>query len=103
MPAIWKQQPLRGSEMSAAQQRDRRWAIVDLRGKHGRIRAVPMPSWAKVAIDAWAVSAEISTGSVFRGVNKGDRVTGDSLVKRVAKGDVVAQVKVIGKLFGIAA
>jgi site-specific recombinase XerD len=32
------------------QQRDGRW-IVDLVGKHGRVRTVPMSSWAKVAID----------------------------------------------------
>jgi hypothetical protein len=26
--------------------------IVDLVGKHGRVRTVPMPTWVKVAIDA---------------------------------------------------
>jgi site-specific recombinase XerD len=34
------------------QQRDDRWYIVDLVGKHGRVRTVPMPSWVKNAIDA---------------------------------------------------
>ena len=48
--------------------------IVDLRGKHGRVRSIPMPGWAKAAIDQWASAAEISTGPVFRGVNKGDRL-----------------------------
>jgi integrase len=61
------------------QQRDGRWCVVDLVGKHGRIRTVPMPSWTKAAIDAWAAAAEISAGPVFRGVNKGDHVTGESL------------------------
>jgi integrase len=61
------------------QQRDGRWCIVDLRGKHGRIRTVPMPPWAKAAIGAWAAAAGIATGPVFRGVNKGDHVTGDLL------------------------
>jgi site-specific recombinase XerD len=65
------------------QQRDGRWCIVDLAGKHGRIRTVPMPPWAKTAIDEWAAAAAgISTGSVFRGVNKGDHVTGDSLTSQ---------------------
>src|SRR5262249_8658245 len=59
-----------------------RWCIVDIRGKHGRVRTVPMSSWAKVAIDEWAAAAEISEGAVFRGVNKGDRVTGDSLTSQ---------------------
>jgi site-specific recombinase XerD len=40
---------LRRSEVAAltmahVQQRDGRWCIVDLRGKHGRVRTVPMPT-----------------------------------------------------------
>lgn len=62
--------------------REDRWCITDIRGKHGRIRTVPMPSWAKVAIDRWAASAAISQRAVFRGVNKGDRLTGDSLTSQ---------------------
>jgi site-specific recombinase XerD len=61
------------------QQRDGRWCVVDMRGKHGRVRTIPMPAWAKTAIDAWAAVAEIGTGAAFRGVNKGDHVTGESL------------------------
>jgi site-specific recombinase XerD len=69
-------------QFSHVQQRDGRWAIVDIRGKHGRIRTVPMPSWCKVALDQWAASAEISEGALFRGVNKGDRLTGDCLTSQ---------------------
>src|SRR5450631_2099202 len=29
------------------QQRDGRWCIVDLVGKHGRVRTIPMPTWVK--------------------------------------------------------
>lgn len=62
------------------QQRDGRWCIVDLIGKHGRIRTVPMPAWAKAAIDDWAQAAGISSGTVFRGTTKGGlRVIGQSL------------------------
>ena len=35
------------------QQRDGRWVIVDLRGKHGRVRTVPVPAWVKLAVDLW--------------------------------------------------
>jgi hypothetical protein len=35
------------------QQRDDRWMIVDLLGKGQRLRSVPMPSWAKAAVDRW--------------------------------------------------
>jgi site-specific recombinase XerD len=53
---------LRRSEVAALmlkhiQQRDGRWCIVDLVGKHGRVRTVPMPVWVKVAIDAWTIPA----------------------------------------------
>jgi site-specific recombinase XerD len=63
-------------------QRDGRWCIVDIRGKHGRVRTVPMPSWAKAAVDEWTAAAEISEGFLFRGVNRGDNITGDSLTSQ---------------------
>src|ERR1700736_4784859 len=61
---------LRRSEVAALtfthiQQRDGRWCIVDLRGKHGRIRTAPMPTWVKVAIDAWTAAACLAEGSLF--------------------------------------
>jgi integrase len=38
-----------------------------------------VPSWTKAAIESWAAAARITAGPVFRGVNKGDMVTGDRL------------------------
>jgi site-specific recombinase XerD len=61
------------------QQRDARWVIVDMKGKGGRVRTVPMPSWTKVALDAWTMAAGFSAGRVFRPVNKGDNLVGDSM------------------------
>ena len=61
------------------QQRDGRWCVVDLVGKKGRYRTVPMPAWTKIAIDSWAAAAGITAGPVFRGVNKGDVVIGERL------------------------
>jgi site-specific recombinase XerD len=68
---------LRRSEIAAltlahVQQRDGRWVIVDLVGKHHRVRSVPMPSWTKVAIDAWTSRAGVDTGRVFRSLRKGN-------------------------------
>jgi hypothetical protein len=37
---------------------------------------MPMPTWVKVAIDAWTSAAIISDGCVFRPVNRADRVAG---------------------------
>jgi integrase len=53
---------LRRSEVAALtsghiHQRDGRWCIVDLIGKHGRVRRVPMATWTKVAIDGWTSAA----------------------------------------------
>src|SRR3954447_15914671 len=75
---------LRRSEVAALtfahiQQRDGRWCVVDLVGKHGRVRTVPMPSWVKVAVDAWTFAADVTSGRVFRSVNRGDRVWGERM------------------------
>jgi len=79
---------LRRSEVAAltfahVQQRDGRWCIVDLVGKHGRVRTVPMPTWVKVAIDAWTSAACLADGHVFRPVNRGDKVQGEAMSEKV--------------------
>jgi site-specific recombinase XerD len=61
------------------QQREGRWVIVDLIGEGGRMRTVPMPSWAKASIDDWTNIAGFASGRVFRPVNKGGRVSGDGM------------------------
>jgi integrase len=61
------------------QQRDGRWVLVDLVGKRDKIRSVPMPNWAKAAIDEWSRASGVSDGLVFRAINKGDRVVGDGI------------------------
>lgn len=61
------------------QQRDGRWVLVDLIGKRDKIRSVPMPNWAKAAIDEWSHASGVSESPVFRAINKGDRVVGDGI------------------------
>ena len=56
---------------------------MNLLGKHGRIRTIPMPTWVKVAIDAWAAAAGVTDGAVFRPVNRGDQVQGTALSEKV--------------------
>jgi len=75
---------LRRSEVAALtfthiQQRDGRWCIVDLVGKHGRVRTAPVPTWVKLAIDAWTTAAGIADGHVFRPVNRADQVACEGL------------------------
>ena len=61
------------------QQRDGRWVIVDLRGKHGRIRTVPVPTWVKQAVDLWCAAAGIVEDRILRALNRHAHVTGASL------------------------
>ncbi len=61
------------------QQREGRWVLVDLVGKRDKVRSVPMPNWAKVAIDEWCMASGMSEGLIFRAVNKGDRVVGEGI------------------------
>src|SRR5262245_29419861 len=79
---------LRRSEVAAltmkhVQQRDGRWCIVDLHGKHGRVRTVPMPAWVKVAIDAWTAAADVVEGHVFRAVNRSGQAQIAALSEKV--------------------
>jgi integrase len=79
---------LRRSEVAALtfqhlQQRDSRWCIVDLVGKHGRVRTAPIPTWVKVAVDAWTGPANVVAGHVFRPVIRAGCVTGDRLGEKV--------------------
>lgn len=68
-----------GLTFEHVQQRDGRWVLVDLIGKRDKIRSVPMPNWAKAAIDEWSKASSASEGLVFRAINKGDRVVGDGI------------------------
>ncbi len=58
------------------QQRNGRWVFVDLAGKGGRIGTVPIPWWAYDAIRKWLDAAEITTGVLFRRINKAGRIEG---------------------------
>jgi site-specific recombinase XerD len=64
------------------QLRDARWVLVDLVGKGNRVRTVPMPAWAKLAIDAWVSAAGVTEGRLLRAVNKGDRIAGAGMTSQ---------------------
>ena len=84
---------LRRSEVASltfdhVQMRQARWVIVDLVGKRNRTRSVPIPHWAKQAIDEYSEAANISQGKVFRSINKGDNFSGKDMTPQ-AIADVV--------------
>jgi site-specific recombinase XerD len=79
---------LRRSEVASLafghiQQRDGRWCIVDLVGKHGRVRTVPMPTWTKAAIDGWTVAVGLNGGPVFRPVSRRGMISGERMSEKV--------------------
>lgn len=71
---------LRRSEAAALtfehiEQRDGRWVILDLRGKGGRVRTVPVPAWVKAAVDAWTKASGLAAGRVLRAVDRHGNVS----------------------------
>lgn len=76
--------------VSHIEQREGRWAIVDIVGKRDKMRTVPMPNWAKSAIDSWLFSARIEDGFIFRRVNKGDKLMGEKLTEQAIYNIVVS-------------
>ncbi len=63
------------------QQRDGRWAIIDLVGKGSRVRSVGIPPWVKVALDSWAQASGVRHGRVFRALNKDGNLAGQVRTK----------------------
>jgi hypothetical protein len=59
------------------QQREEHWAIVDLVGKGGHIRTVPVPDWVRAELEDWLAAAAIDRGRLFRRVNKVGKTWGD--------------------------
>lgn len=72
-----------GLEMSDVQTRQGHWAIVDLVGKGGHIRTVPIPQWAKQALDEWTMVAAVRDGRIFRAVSRMGKVWGDGISQNV--------------------
>ena len=69
--------------LESIQQREGHWVIADFVGKAGHVRTVPIPAWVKVAVDAWTAAAAITTGPVFRAINKAGLVWGNGMSPKV--------------------
>lgn len=68
--------------MGHIQQREGRWVIVDMVGKGGRIRTIPVNPKSKVVLDAWTAAAGITEGRIFRAINKSDELAGEREVRK---------------------
>ena len=65
--------------------------IVDLVGKRNKTRSVPMPSWAKAALDAWCKAAGIVEGPIFLAVRRGGHVQAREAMSAQALRNVVKE------------
>jgi integrase len=78
------------------QQREEHWAIVDLVGKGGHVRTVPVPDWVRAELDDWLAAAAIDRGKLFRRVNKVGRTWGDGMTVKAVWHIVKESAKRIG-------
>ena len=67
------------------QQREGHWAIVDLAGKGGHIRTIPVPDWGYSATSDWMVAAGIQTGKFFRKVNSAGKPWGEGVTEKLVR------------------
>ncbi len=72
-----------GLKFDDVQVRQGHWAIVDLVGKGGHIRTVPVPGWAKSALDLWVAAAGVAGGRIFRAVARTGKVWGKGISQNV--------------------
>src|SRR6201982_3493853 len=78
------------------QEREEHWAIVDLVGKGGHVRTVPVPDWVRTELDDWLAAAAIDRGKLFRRVNKVGRTWGDGMTVKAVWHIVKESAKRIG-------
>ena len=78
------------------QQREEHWAIVDLVGKGGHIRTVPVPDWVRNELNEWLIAAAIDRGKLFRRVNKVGRAWGEGITEKAVWHIVKESAKIVG-------
>jgi site-specific recombinase XerD len=79
----FRRSELAGLELDEIQMRQGHWAVVDLIGKGGHIRTVPIPQWVKAALDQWIVAAKVTEGRIFRAVARAGKVWGKGISQNV--------------------
>ena len=85
-----------GLRIEHLEQREEHWAIVDLKGKAGHVRTVPVPGWVMEELRVWLNAAGIDRGKIFRRVTKMGRVLGEGMTEKVVRHIVKDSAKRIG-------
>ena len=88
---------LAGLKIDDIQIRQGHWVIVDLVGKGGHVRTVPMPTWVKNSVDQWIAAASLTNGRVFRAVSR----HGSTWVQGISENVVWYVVRDCAKRLGI--
>ena len=78
------------------QQREEHWAIVDLMGKGGHVRTVPVPDWVRSELELWLNAAGIDRGRLFRRVNKVGKAWGEGMTVKAVWHIVKESARTIG-------
>lgn len=78
------------------QQREGRWCIVDLRGKGNKVRTVPMPGWAKGALDGWQGASGAKSGPIFRPIDRYGNVGEAGITAQTVRAVVVKVAAAVG-------
>jgi integrase len=71
-----------GLRIEHLEQREEHWTIVDLKGKAGHVRTVPVPGWVMEELRVWLNAAGIDRGKIFRRVTKMGRVLGEGMTEK---------------------
>lgn len=85
-----------GLRIEHLEQREEHWAIVDLKGKAGHVRTVPVPGWVMEELRVWLNAAGIDRGKIFRRVTKTGRILGESMTEKAVWHIVKDSAKRIG-------
>ena len=79
----FRRSELVGLELVEIQVRQGHWPEVDLIGKGGHIRTVPIPNWVKAALDQWTRAANVTEGKIFRAVARKGKIWGYGISQNV--------------------
>lgn len=78
------------------EQREGHWAIVDLKGKGGHVRTVPVPDWVMEEMRVWLNASGIDRGKIFRRVTKTGKMLGEGMTEKAVWHIVKDSAKRIG-------
>ena len=85
-----------GLRIEHLEQREEHWAIVDLKGKAGHVRTVPVPGWVMEELRIWLNASGIDRGKIFRRVTKMGRTLGEGMTEKAVWHIVKDSAKRIG-------